>query len=121
MVVLRRVAGQPDDGVGAEDPSRHRRREVVLAEVDAVGARREGHVRPVVHDEQRAVPIGGIPEHRGVAEQVAGLGVLVAELHDVDAGRKNRVEEVGKVRPSARDDVQTRCSEPFPPIHRRRP
>ncbi len=59
--------------------------------------RRERHVGTVVHEEQRAVPVGGLPEDLAPAQEVAGFGVLLAELDDVDARAEDRVQEVGQV------------------------
>ena len=48
----------------------------------------EGDVGPVVHREQRAVPVTGRAEHLEQAEFLAGLQPLLPELDDVHAGRR---------------------------------
>ena len=66
-----RVGGQPDDGLGAEDPAGQRRRCVVLADVDAVGPDLQGQVGPVVQDERHA-EVGADPSERPGPGPAAG-------------------------------------------------
>ena len=52
-------------------------------------------VGAIVHDEPRAVTPGGLAERVGQREQVAGLEVLLAELHRAEAGGQALLHHVG--------------------------
>ena len=93
-------AGRPDDVAG------DRQRQVVLAEVQHVGARRQRDVGPVVDRQQRAVPAGRVGEHLQRGQFVARLQrpepllpgrSLVAQLDDVDPAGQRRVGELRQV------------------------
>ena len=58
---------------------------------------RQGHIGPVVHRQQRAVPTAGAREHLEQREFLARLEALLPQLHDVDPAAENRVEELGQV------------------------
>ena len=77
---------------------------VVLAHVDAVGLGRDGKVGPVVHDEQRAVLVGDVPEHLRRVEHLLIARLLVAQLHHVDAARERRAQE--RLRTPVADEVE---------------
>ncbi len=83
--------------VRAEDPSRERHRQVVLAEMQDRRAGGERHVRPVVDREQLAVPRS---RRRELVEQpqfLAGLQPLLSQLHDVDPGAQDGIQEIGQI------------------------
>ena len=62
-----------------------------------VGTDRAGDVRPVVHGEQRAMPVAGPAERRKERHLVRGLKALLPQLNDVYPGPENGVEEVCQV------------------------
>jgi hypothetical protein len=95
--LLLAVARPPDDRPGPEDPPRHRHRQVVLPQVKHVRPGRQGHVRPVVHRQQRAVPTAGGREHLEQRELLARLKPLLPQLHHVYPAAEDRVEEPGQV------------------------
>src|SRR6202023_2929265 len=72
------------------------------------------HVGPVVDDEQRAVAVGRFLKEVRPADEIAGLGFLLAQLHDVDACGKHRIEEVCevvRVLPRLHHQVEARVGE----------
>ena len=82
------------------------KRQVVLAEVQHVGACGQGDVGPVVDRQQRVVPAGGVGEDGQGLEFSARLQwpellltrrTLVPQLNDVDPARKGRIGEFGEV------------------------
>ena len=100
------MGGPADQPAGADDVAGDRQRQVVLAEVQHVGARGAGDVGPVVDGEQRAVPPRRVGEHLERGEFAARLQraelllagrALVAQLDDVDAARQRGVGELGEV------------------------
>ena len=93
-------------------------REVVLTDVHPVGPGSDRDVGSVVEDEERAVAVGRRAKGRAPAEQIAGLGVLLAQLHDVDARVEHRVEkgfEVALRLPRVGDEVEAGARQPLPP------
>ena len=58
--------------------------------MDAVGAHRERHVDPVVHEEERARPRGRGPELLGDLEELPAGQVLLAELDGGEPGVERR-------------------------------
>ena len=72
-------------------------RQVVLAQVQDVGARRERDVGPVVHRQQAAVPSARVGEHLEQPEFLPGLQALLAQLDDVHPGAEHRVQERDQV------------------------
>ena len=105
-----RVGREPDDRVGTQQLAGGAHRQVVLAHVDAVGAGRECQVGPVVDDQQRPGVVARRARHGGRGQQRVVAGVLVAQLHDVDAaaqcGAQHHVE-VTPARGGVGDEVQT--------------
>src|SRR5215211_467495 len=113
---LGQVVGRAaEEDAGAEDAAGPAEGQVVLAEVEDVGAGGQGDVGPVVDREQGVVPLGGGAQHGRRLQQRAGLGLLVAELDQVDPGPQDGVGEGGQVRPDGRAQVQPRRRQPFPP------
>ena len=101
----------PISEVGADDPPRVADRDVVLAEVDAVGAGQAGEVGPVVEDE----PGPGLgrqdPDLAGAGEQLAVGEALLAELDHVGAAGQGLADDPGQVahgRQAADQDHQPR-------------
>ena len=92
---------RPIEHVVADDLAGPGDRQVVLAEVQHVGAGGERDVGAVVDGEQRAVPGAGVGEHLERGELVARLeravGALVAQLDDVDPAGQRGVGELGEV------------------------
>ncbi len=88
------VGGASDDGLRAEDLPGDPGREVVLAEMDAVGAGGQGDVRPVVDDEGDAVAAGHVLEPLGLLEDESSLGPLLPQLDDPNPRGTDEVEDV---------------------------
>ena len=83
--------------VGSQNAASQGRGGVVLAHVDAVRLDLEGEVGPVVEEEGDAV-LGTDPGGDAAPfDEVAGVEVLVPELHDVHAPRDAGVQERGEV------------------------
>ena len=100
------VGGAADHGPVADDVAGHLQRQVVLAQVQHVGAGRAGDVGAVVDREQRAVPAGRVGQDLERGQLVAGLQraeplltgrTLVAQLDDVDPAGQRGVGELGEV------------------------
>ena len=105
---LRCAAARTSSRPGAGRPGfvGHLQRQVILSEVQDVGARRACDIGPVVHGEQRAVPPGGVGEHlqgRQLApclqraEPLFTGRALVPELDDVDPAGQYRFGELGQI------------------------
>jgi hypothetical protein len=93
------VAAAADQRARAENAPGDRHWQVVLAEVEHVGARREGHIRPVVDRQQAAVPPACVGEHLQQPEFLACFEPLLPQLDDVHPGAQHRVEELRQVPP----------------------
>ena len=118
------MGGAADQRSGPDDVAGDRQREVVLPEVQHVGAGGPGDVGPVVDRQQRAVAARGVGEHLERSELVARLQrselllarrALVAQLDDVDPAGQRRVGEFGQVAafpPGVGAQVQRRRREP---------
>ncbi len=119
------MGGPADHRARADDVARDRQRQVVLAEVQHVGARRQRDVGAVVDREQRAVAARGIGENSSASSSCAGLQrpelllsrrALVPQLDDVDPARQRRVGEFGQVTALTAGvgaEVQRRRGQPF--------
>ena len=80
--------------------------QVVLADVDVVGADQRCEIGAVVDDERHAEPPGhppGLVQHR---EQLLVRQLLVPDLDDVDAAADGRLEERRQVRTRRGDQVE---------------
>ena len=73
------IASGPSAVAGVGD------RDVVLADVDAVGVAGRRQARVVVDDEEGAVGVAEAAEGRAGALDRAAVELLLAQLHDVDA------------------------------------
>ena len=93
----RGVAGASDEHVCSHQLARDRDRQVTLPQVQHVGARRVGDVGPVVHRDERTVPIAGRPHHGECGQFIGGLEPLVSELDHIDAAGQDRVQESSEV------------------------
>ena len=102
--VCRRVGRAPDDRLGSEKRPRLDRREVVLAQVDAVGAAGRDELGAVVEDEQRARGVGRLAERARGLDESGVVERLVTELDDVDATAQRRGQPVA--RPGVADEVE---------------
>ena len=91
------MRGQPEQRAGPDDLPRHRDRQVILAQVQYIGTDRTGNVGPVVHREQRGMPVAGTAERGKKRHLVRGLKALLAQLDDVHAGPEDRIKEPGQV------------------------
>ena len=77
------MGGDADDGIRRQDSPRRLNGQVVLPQVNAVGAGGCGEVRPVVHDEE---PLTLAAERGDLArngEDIAGVPLFHAQLEDV--------------------------------------
>ncbi len=88
---------RPIEHVVAEDPAGRRDGQVVLPEVQHVGAGGEGHVGAVVDGEQRAVPAAGVREDLQGGQLLARLHPLLAQLQQVHPAAQRGVGELGEV------------------------
>ena len=100
------MGGPADQRAGADDVAGDRQRQVVLAEVQHVGAGGPRDVGAVVDGQQRAVAARRVGEHlqrlqlwRGLqrAEPLLARRALVPQLDDVDPAGQRRVGEFGEV------------------------
>jgi hypothetical protein len=91
------VSAASDQRVRAQDAPRGRHRQIVLAQVEHVGAGCEGHVGAVVDCQQATVPSACVSEHLQKFEFLACFESFLAQLHDVHPGAEDRVEELGQV------------------------
>ncbi len=76
---------------------------------------RQGHVGPVVHRQQRAVPTARVGEHLEQRQLLARLKALLPQLHDVHPAAEDRVEELGQVAlgaPPVRAQVEPGVGQP---------
>jgi hypothetical protein len=90
-------------------------RRVRLADVHAVGARRECHRRQVVDDAQRSQLVADAGHDPRRRNELVALEVFVAKLYEIDAtcdrGAQERLE-CGTGRPRVTDQVQVRGGQP---------
>ncbi|SHO94583.1 Uncharacterised protein [Mycobacteroides abscessus subsp. abscessus] len=100
------MRGPSDQHVRSDDLPGHGQRQVILAQVQDVGARGPGDIGAVVDREQRAVTCGGLAQNRQILEFLGGLQPaelpltrrsLVAQLHDVHPARQGSVHELGEI------------------------
>ena len=112
----RRVRREADEPVRSHGRPRLGDGDVVLADVDAVGAGGRGQVRAVVDDEQRAVLVADRPHLGRGGEQLVVGRRLVAQLHDVDTPAQRVGQETGRT--AVADEVETGLLQAFAPVHR---
>ncbi|HEY6040427.1 MAG TPA: hypothetical protein VIV58_39355 [Kofleriaceae bacterium] len=95
------VRADSDDQL-RRDPPRIREREIGLTEVNAIRARRERDVDPIVNDQQRAGVVADLPRHSRDRE----LGPSIARLDpDLQHARATRADEIaGELRVVAIED-----------------
>ena len=117
------MGGPADQRVRPDDLAGHVQRQVVLAQVQHVGAGGAGDVGAVVDREQGAVPAGRVGEDLARRQLVAGLEraeplltgrPLVAQLDDVHPAGQGGVGEFGQVAALATRvgaQIQPRCCE----------
>ncbi len=113
------MTAEADERTRAEDAPRDRDRQVILAQMQDVGAGRERDVRPVVDRQQTAMPPARVGEHLKQREFLGRLEALLPQLHDVDPGTEDSVEERGQVAPGSPGvgaQVQSRVGQPCPHI-----
>ena len=117
---------RPISGPVADDVARDGQRQVVLAEVQHVGARRQRDVGAVVDRQQRVVPARRVGEHLERLQFLARLQraeplltgrALVAQLDDVDPARQRRVGEFGQVTALAAGVGAEIQRAPWPAVH----
>ena len=82
---------------GLEDGPGLRDRQVVLAEVQAVGVAGDGQVGVVVHDEDGVVPVAQVADAAGRGQDVALVAQLVTQLDDASAAAERRLGELDDV------------------------
>src|ERR1019366_9390498 len=112
------VGRKPDEHVSPGYLTRPHGWKIVLTEVDAVRSCSHRHVRPIVHDEQRAVPVGSRAEVLRPAQQITRLRILLAQLDDVSAGFEHSAQEGREIRlllAGPGDHVQTGSRQALPP------
>ncbi len=100
------MGGQSDQRGRPDDLARHVQRQIALAQVQRVGARRAGNVGAVVDCKQGAMPAGRVREDFACGQLVACLEraeplltdrTLVAQLDDVDSAAQGGVGKLGQV------------------------
>src|SRR5205823_1264596 len=78
---LREIVGRPaEDHPRLQQGARGARRQVVLAQVDAVRRERQSQVHAVVHDEGRARPPAALAQPLGERQETAGLPLVLPGL-----------------------------------------
>ena len=97
--LARRVRGQADQHVRAEQLARLRHRQVVLAHVHSVRARLARHQRAVVDDQKRADALAQRTHRVGHRRQLVVGQMLLAQLHQVHAARHRGAHQLGQVHP----------------------
>lgn len=93
------MSGEAQGDPVAHDATRGRPRQVALAEVQHGCSRCRGDVGAVVHGPEAAMPLGDLAQDAEQLELLGGFERLVPQLHDVDAARVGRVDELGEVAP----------------------
>ncbi len=88
---------QADHRISADDLAGCPGCQIVLAEVQHVSAAGIGDIGAVVHRQQRSVRLAGRPEHLQVAQLLASLQALLAQLDDIDAAAEHLVKEAAQV------------------------
>ncbi len=100
------MGGEPDDGIGTEDPAGHFRRGVVLADVDTVRLTGQGQVGPVVEDERHPE----LGTHRGgqlrPGQERAGIQLLLPQLDHVHPAPEACAQERRQIGPVRRAQVE---------------
>jgi len=86
----------PDERIPSRPRARRGGLHVVLPDMAAVGAGLPDELGVVVEDQQRAGLVAQPARDRGRGEQLVAAGLLVAQLHDVDARGERRREHVGE-------------------------
>src|SRR5262249_43483456 len=119
--LLEAVRGQTEDHSGAEQGSRRRRRQIVLAQVDPVRAERERQIEPVVDDERRAYRATAIAQPFGHRQEASRRPLLLAELNEATASGQRRVENRQQITPARRGTVEDHVKVPVLHGCRRRP
>ena len=112
----RRVGGEPDQHVGADELAHLAHRHVLLADVHAVGAHLARDERAVVDDQQRAESLAERPRGVGDRDELLVREVLLAQLHDVDAAGDRRAQELGQRGARSADEVQPRSGQTCAPV-----
>src|SRR5580700_4395494 len=87
--------------------------------MDAVGAGGDGDVGPVIHHEERAIPIRCGAERFAPSEQIARFGALLAQLDDIRAGFEHGTQErleIAVFLTGAGDHIQTSTRKALPPL-----
>ena len=87
--------GHADDPIGAEEISGKRNREVVLAEVYAVGFGGEGDIDSVVYNEGNAPPGTDVTHRSSGLDQIARVAGFLSVLHGVGAARDCQPGQIG--------------------------
>ncbi len=85
--------------------------DVLLPDVDAVRACREGEVGPVVEDERHLVGVADVAHHDGPRHHRIVVQVLLAELHDVDTPEDACVDERLEVGAVGRAEIKAAAVE----------
>jgi hypothetical protein len=108
------VRRKTNQGFAPDNLTRGRRREILLAEMDAVGVTQSGEVGPVVDDDHGAERPRERHDRRRGVEQPRARGLLGPDLQETGAAVEERVGQVEE-RPSdacgdvsVQDGVQSR-------------
>src|SRR5271157_4160109 len=115
------VGRDTDQQVGADDPAGVANREVVLADVDAVGSGQPRQVGAVIEDEAGLRSGGQDPDLASAREQLAVGKVFLAKLDDIGAAGQCLADDPGQVaqgRQAADQDHQLRFPQGAVSMHR---
>lgn len=82
--------------------------QIVLTDVQAVGAGSQGQIRAIIDDQDRADVPASAPEPLRERQQLRERQGLLAQLHQAAAPREDRLEQVRQVAASGDRSVEDR-------------
>src|SRR5579859_1492707 len=92
--LLRRMGREPDQALRSDGGARLGNRRVVLTHMDSVRTGGLHQFRPVVEDEQGAVPGARLADEGGRSQNLVLRRSLHPQLDDVDTARQRRLQEL---------------------------
>ena len=92
--VVQAVGAEAEEALGSPELAHRPRGQVVLADVEAVGAGEKGHVEPVVDQDRHAVTRRALADVVDPLEEIAVRHVRLADLQELDPGLERLFEDV---------------------------